>query len=150
MLDFLTTEAAEERSVEFTFKRKLEQIIAAHDEGGFIQDHPFLLEYSSHLPHEEWLEQDIYGTDESQCSKAIKFMYPGFDTGYAFECRTATQSQVNLLDVLVDEVVDSLGAANLWNNVLVVFQSDNGGHVQTDSGAGNNCVLRCRPRSSTS
>ena len=90
----------------------------------------------------EWLEADIYGTDESQCSKAIDFVYPGFDAGYAFECRAATQSQVNLLDVLVGEVLDSLRAVGLWDSTLVVFQSDNGGHVQTDSGAGNNWPLR--------
>jgi len=147
-VDFLSEEPSDEGYVEFTFKRKVEEIIAAHGEGGFMENEPFFLEYSSHLPHfpaqvpEEWLERDIYGTDESECSKSIEFIYPEFDSGYTFECRTATQSQVNLLDNIVGEVMDSLRAANLWDNTLVVFQSDNGGHVQTDSGAGNNWPLR--------
>ena len=32
------------------------------------------------LAAEEWLESDICGTDGSQCSKAIDFECPGFDT----------------------------------------------------------------------
>ena len=89
---------------------------------------------TAHFPAqvpEEWQESDIYGTNEPQCSKEIYFVYLDFGKGYAtyaFECRTATQSQMNML---VGNVMDVLRAAGQSDDTL----------VQTDSGSGNNCPL---------
>lgn len=86
------------------------------------------------------METDLYGNDESQCNVSIGEVYPGFEGEY--QCRTILQSQVNLLDVIVGEIVDKLVNTSLWDNTLVLFSSDNGGHIQLESGAGNNWPFR--------
>lgn len=53
-----------------------------------------MIMYSSHLPHfptqipQQYLEQDIYGNDESMCALGIDYVYPGFDNPSQFQCRT--------------------------------------------------------------
>ena len=134
-------ELADGEYIEFKFRDRALDIIAAHD-----ASQPLLLLYSSHLPHyptmvpEQFLARDVYGDDESQCAQSVDYVFPGFDD--AFECRTILQSQVNLLDAIVGELVAALKAAALWQDTLLVLQSDNGGHIQLESGAGNNFPLR--------
>ena len=71
------------------------------------------------------LERDIYGTDENMCQSGVDFVYPGADNGGAFECRTFLQSQVNLLDEIVGEVINEIVQHDLWEDTLIVFASDN-------------------------
>jgi len=100
-----------------------------------------------HLPHsppqipEIYLENDFYEDDESQCGEWLDYVYPNMDNRQV-DCRTIVQSQVNLLDEIVGEVVNHLKVNGLWENTLLVLQSDNGGHIQLKSGAGNNYPLR--------
>merc|ERR1719334_251883 len=139
-------EKQDESYIEYTFRDKVLDIIKDHGSGN--KKEPFFLLYSSHLPHfpaqvpADKLERDIYGTDENMCQSGVDFVYPGADNGGAFECRTFLQSQVNLLDEIVGEVINELVQHNLWDDTLIVFASDNGGHVQLNTGAGNNFPLR--------
>ena len=74
------------------------------------------------------MENDIYGNDESYCSRGGNFeLFPGFeDSDLEFPgCRTIMQSQTNLLDEIVGQIVDRLKANHLWENTLFIFQSDN-------------------------
>merc|ERR1719334_452752 len=142
----LKKKSDDETYIEFTFKDKVLNIIRDH--GSDNSKAPFFLMYSSHLPHfpaqvpSDYLERDIYGTDENMCQSGVDFVYPGADNGNAFECRTMLQSQVNLLDEIVGEVINEIVVNDLWEDTLIIFASDNGGHVQLDTGAGNNYPLR--------
>jgi len=145
--DGLTQHASElDDYVEFWFKRKVLEILNNFDNSN--EDEPFMIMYSSHLPHfptqipQQFLEQDLYGNDESMCEAGIDYVYPGFNDSSQYQCRTILQSQVNLLDAIVGQIVDKLHSKNLWDDTLVVFQSDNGGHIQLKTGAGNNYPLR--------
>ena len=117
--------------MEFQFRDKALDIIDGHDQEG---DAPLFLVYSSHLPvcvctrvhecdvmrlvalpqhyplmvPEEHLEQDVVGDDENGCAASTDYVFPGFADGEHFECRTMQQSQVNLLDVIVGQLVDKL------------------------------------------
>ena len=88
--------------------------------------------YSSHLPHypaqipREYLIDDPYNDDINDCSAGrFEFVYPGLNDPEQYKCRTITQSQVNLLDEIVGQIVDKLKANDLWDNTLLIFQSDN-------------------------
>lgn len=74
--------------------------------------------------------EDIYDNDESYCAgDSILTFKPIYPTGQEgpddFQCRTIVQSQVNLLDLIVGQIVDKLRAKNLWDNTLLILQSDN-------------------------
>ena len=66
--------------VEFKFRARALDIIAAHD-----ASEPLFLVYASHLPHyptmvpEQFLERDVYGDDKSQCAQSVDYVFPGFD-----------------------------------------------------------------------
>jgi len=46
------------------------------------------------------------------------------------------------MDAVIGGVIETLKAANLWDNTLLVFSSDNGGSLELSSTAGNNFPLR--------
>lgn len=52
------------------------------------------------------------------------------------------QSQVNLLDNIVGQIVDKLKEKQFWDNTLLIFTTDNGGSLDLDETAGNNYPLR--------
>ena len=88
--------------------------------------------YSSHLPHfplnipKEYLLEDVHEDDEDQCATYTDWIYPGGETDKkSFECRTILQSQVNLLDLIVGQIVDKLKERDFWDNTLLVFSTDN-------------------------
>lgn len=94
---------------------------------------PFMMLYSSHLPHypsmvpQDKLEEDVTGiNDENHCSAMTSEVYPGYEQSVeGIQCRTTFQSQVNVLDEIVGEIVDKLKFNGLWESTLVIFQSDN-------------------------
>ena len=133
--------------VETVLKQKVIDIIEAYDADA---GNPFFLVYASHLPHSpsmvphDALEEDVYDDDTSLCSLESDPVFPGFDDSapLSYKCRTILQSQVNLLDVYVGQVVEALKAQGLWDDTLVVLTSDNGGSLKLDETAGNNYPLR--------
>ena len=128
--------------VEFEFRDKVKELITSYEDS----DDPFFIMYSMHLPHypteipAEYLE--IFGDDENYCADNNDYIYPGYTNGTSFHCRSALQSQVKLMDVVVGDVVETLKQANLWDNTLIVFTSDNGGSLELSDTAGNNYPLR--------
>merc|ERR1719242_2183068 len=93
----------------------------------------------------EYLTDDPYGNDQSDCSRNTDYVFPENENVEAkgeIPCRTVLQSQVNLLDDIVGEIVDALKEKGIWDDTLLIFQSDNGGSIQTESAAGNNYPFR--------
>jgi len=142
--------------VEFMFKDRVNEIInsygtSADNNADDIDDDsdPFLLFYSMHLPHypsqvpEEYLES--FENDVNYCKETGAEVYPGYKAGEnrdEFKCRSIVQSQVNLMDSIVGDIVDNLKANDLWDNTLLIFSSDNGGSLELDHGGSNNWPLR--------
>ncbi len=75
----------------------------------------------------EYLVDDPYDDDEQFCysKTGVDNIWPGKDDPEDFHCRTILQSQVNLLDDVVGQIVDKLQEQNLWDSTLVIFGSDN-------------------------
>lgn len=71
-----------------------------------------------------------------------EYVYPGFADKEQFQCRSIVQSQVNLLDDIVGQIVDKLKENELWDDTLLIFTTDNGGSLDLDETAGNNYPLR--------
>jgi len=145
---FTSQEEMGDGYIEFELRDKVFEVLDQHSRD---TTDPFFIFYSSHLPHypaqipEEYLIDDPYDDDISDCSlgRNSEVLYPGFHGGKEdYKCRTITQSQVNLLDEIVGQIVDKLKANNLWENTLLVFQSDNGGDIALEHAAGNNFPLR--------
>jgi len=131
--------------IEFELRDRVLEVLDAHSGG----DDPFFIFYSSHLPHypaqipEEYLIDDPYDDDTNFCSDGrFDFVFPGFDDEENYPCRTITQSQVNLLDEIVGDIVAKLKDNDQWENTLLIFQSDNGGDIGLSKAAGNNYPLR--------
>ena len=59
------------------------------------------------------------------CSASTEYVFPGMTDEDSWECRSIAQSQVHLLDDIVGEIVDRLKVNGLWENTLLIFQSDN-------------------------
>ena len=74
----------------------------------------------------EYLLDDVHEDDEDQCATYTDFIYPGGETDKkVFQCRTILQSQVNLLDIIVGQIVNKIKENRLWDNTLLVFSTDN-------------------------
>eukprot|EP01083_Nonionella_stella_P026630 73347_1 len=109
---------------------------------------PFFIFYASHLTHtpnqipKQYLS--TWTNDEDECSEHPYVVYPGFNTSDPtnYHCRSLTQSQVNLLDIIIGNITAKLTANGQWNNTLIVFSSDNGGPEYLTSSASNNYPLR--------
>ena len=128
--------------IEFEFADKVKELITSYEDS----DDPFFIMYSMHLPH---FPTDVpadnletFEDDENYCQAMNDYIYPMLTDGDSFHCRSALQSQVNLLDTIVGSVVESVKEANLWDDTLIVFTSDNGGSLELNMTAGNNWPLR--------
>jgi len=139
------TEVDDSTYSELEFAERVHQLLDLHDDA----EGPFFIMYSSHLPHaplqipEDLLIEDSED-DTSLCLQLIESVYPGFEleTDPEVHCRAILQSQVNLLDVIIGDIVGKLKALELWDNTLLVFTTDNGGSLALDETAGNNYPLR--------
>ena len=99
------------------FKEKLLNVVNNHDVAT-----PLFLYYSPHLVHGPLQVPDSY---------LNKFSF--IDT----KNRQIYHAMVNCLDDVVGEFVDALKKKGLWDNLLFVTSSDNGGPVHNDNGANN-------------
>eukprot|EP01084_Bolivina_argentea_P151768 264872_1 len=97
-----------------------------------IDSQPFFMVYSSHIAHTsyeippEYLT--IYGNDEDECSNLNN-------------CRSRYQSMVSWFDESIGNITNKLHTKGLWENTLIIFASDNGGSLSSESAA-NNFPLR--------
>ena len=103
------------------FKERILQIINNHDPST-----PLFLYYAAHIVHRPYQVPDNY-------LKKFDFI----DEPY----RRIYHAMVNYLDDVVGELVQALKNKGLWDNLLFVTSSDNGGPVWNEFG-GNNFPLK--------
>ena len=103
------------------FKERVLQIINNHDPST-----PLFLYYAAHIVHRPYEVPENY-------LKKFDFI----DEPY----RQVYHAMVNYLDDVVGEIVQALKDKGLWDNLLFVASSDNGGPVWNDFG-GNNFPLK--------
>lgn len=99
------------------FKEQLLKIIENHN-----TSQPLFLYYATHAPHDPYEVPDQY-------MKQFDFI----DYYY----RQIYHAMVTYVDGVVGEIVAALKKANLWDNLLFVASSDNGGPIGSERGANN-------------
>ena len=99
------------------FKERILQIIKQHDPST-----PLFLYYAAHIVHRPYEIPDEY-------LKKFNFI----DEQY----RRVYLAMVNYLDDVVGEIVAALKSKGLWDNLLFVASSDNGGPERSGFGANN-------------
>lgn len=120
---------------EFIFLNRMEEIIENHD-----PKDPLFLFYAPHVAHcplqvpEQYLNRFSFITQDQgrDCANAevdvpnvlMKERQPD---DFKFHCRRQYRATVNLLDDIIGHVAQKLIAQDLWDNLLLVFTSDNGG-----------------------
>ena len=104
------------------FKERVLDIIRNHDPST-----PLFLYYAPHIVHTPYQVPDRY-------LKKFNFI----DQQY----RQVYQAMVNYLDDAVGEIVAALKSRGLWDNLLFVTSSDNGGPVHKAEVGGNNYPLK--------
>ena len=96
-------------------------VIAAHD-----PSQPLFLNYAPHLVHEPLEAPKRY---------IEKFAFVPWPERQAYAAMT------NMLDDIIGSIEDALKARGFWDNLLLIFFSDNGGPIYKGGGA-NNFPLR--------
>lgn len=135
---------------EFIFLQCLLEIIDNHNTDDINNDDPLFLFYAPHIAHcplqvpKEYLDQFDFITtndDEDQCRVETSNVFPKNEKQPArISCRKQYRAMVHLLDDMIGKVVDRLRKKrdDMWDNLLIVFTSDNGGPLRlTESGATN-------------
>ena len=103
------------------FKEQLLNIINEHD-----PTTPLFLYYATHAPHDPYEVPDSYWTQYSFIDNYYRRIY---------------HAMVAYVDDVVGEVVEALKSKGLWDDLLFVVSSDNGGPISLGKGA-NNYPLR--------
>jgi arylsulfatase A-like enzyme len=113
---------------------------------------PLLLFYAPHIAHcplqvpKEYLQQFDFITatdDGDRCRVETANVYPENDQQpVRISCRKQYRAMVHLLDDMIGKVVDRLVKRNMWDNLLIVFTSDNGGPVRLEESGATNYPLR--------
>ena len=103
------------------FTQRVLDVIANHTPGA-----PLFLFWAPHAPHDPYQAPDAYLQKFAKIDQQERQYY---------------SAMVNLLDDNVGKVVAALKAKGLWDNMLVVGSSDNGG-PEGDGYGGNNWPLR--------
>ena len=106
---------------EALFRDRLLQIVSNHDPST-----PLFLYYAPHIVHVPYQVPDQYLKKFDFIDNDIRRVY---------------HAMVNYLDDVVDKLVKALKAKGLWDNLLFIASSDNGGPVNTCKG-GNNFLLK--------
>jgi len=129
---------------EFLFEEQMLKVIANHD----VQQ-PLLLFYAAHVghfplqvPEADFNAQEMVKGpgDVTSCKKETGAVWPGNNEKY--ECRRQYNAMVSVLDRVLGNVTAALKAKGMWDNLLMVFTSDNGGQNKWPSAGGNNFPLR--------
>ena len=106
---------------EALFHDRALEIISKHD-----QSKPLFLYYGAHLIHKPYQVPDQYLNMYKYINNSDRQYY---------------HAMTKYMDDTVGDIVNSLKEHNLWDNLLFVVSSDNGGPVHSDSG-GNNFPLK--------
>ncbi|ETO17599.1 hypothetical protein RFI_19722, partial [Reticulomyxa filosa] len=129
---------------ELMFAERVYEIISNQSK---IPEQRFFLVYTPHIVHcplqipKEYLTFD-FADDENNCSQQTPYIYPGFNDGSQYKCRSTYHSMVTLLDIIIGNITQLLKTTGLWENTLIVLSSDNGGAERLIESAPNNYPLR--------
>ena len=99
------------------FKEQLLDIINNHDAAT-----PLFLYYATHAPHDPYEVPDAYYNQYSFIDTYLRRIY---------------HAMVGYVDDVVGEVVKALKSKGLWDDLLLVVSSDNGGPISDKRGANN-------------
>ena len=102
---------------ESLFKDRLLEIITSHD-----PSEPLFLYYAPHIVHMPYQVPEKYLKKFDFIDNQLRQVY---------------HAMVNYLDDVVGELIETLKTKGLWDNMLFVVSSDNGGPVHTGAGANN-------------
>ena len=119
------------------------QVLSAHDPSS-----PMMLFYTPHVVHcplqvpPDYLEKFAKltnGTDEKACHAQTPYINPTQQiTGGGYACRAQYHAMVNVLDDNVANISALFKAKGMWDRLLIVFSSDNGGPIDMQENAANN------------
>ena len=133
---------------EFIFLRRMLQIIDQHNIDKDGADEPLFLFYAPHIAHCPLQVPPTYLSkfdfmspkdDSNQCRVQTTNVVP-FDQPQplSIQCRKQYRAMVHLLDDMIGQVVQRFVERDMWDDLLIVFTSDNGGPVRLiESGASN-------------
>lgn len=79
--------------------------------------------------------------DETACAASVAYVWPGSQPS-DIACRRQYESLLQVADNVLGALVAALVKANLWNDTLLIFSSDNGGQQWLEYNAGSNWPLR--------
>lgn len=99
------------------FKQQLVNIVMKHN-----ASQPLFLYYASHVPHDPYQVPDSYFDRFSFIDNYYRRIY---------------HAMVAYLDDVVGALTDALQQKGLWDNLLFVASSDNGGPISSGKGANN-------------
>jgi len=129
---------------EFIFLRRMEHVIDTHD-----PEDPLFLFYAPHIAHcplqvpQEYLQKFAFvQDDEGECNAQTPNVLPENPPGFKFSCRRQYRSMVNMLDELLGKVEAKLRQKGLWDDLLLIFTSDNGGPTKLEESGASNWPLR--------
>ena len=134
---------------EFIFQKRMMDIIDEHASKNNETQQPLFLMYAPHVAHcplqvpEEYLEQfDFMDNDESMCQAYTSTITGPDDKPKKYSCRKQYHAMVKVLDDILGNLVDRLKHHGMYENLLIVVTSDNGGPVNPEESAATNFPLR--------
>jgi arylsulfatase I/J len=119
-----------------------------------FEEAPLYIHWTPHVTHNPLQAPRAYldalnftADDESRCQFSVDTsptgaVYPGGPSGSGVQCRRAFEAMAKFADDAMGRVVDAINAAGVWNDTLILWQSDNGGSVDLRFGGGTNIPLR--------
>lgn len=130
---------------EFIFIQRMQNIIDSHDPSD-----PLFLFYAPHIAHcplqvpQNYLDRlDFIEDDTDMCKAQTPNILPPSEVPPPpFSCRRQYRAMVALLDDIIGNLTKSLRDRGMWDDLLVVFTSDNGGPVQLEESGATNFPLR--------
>jgi arylsulfatase A-like enzyme len=125
--------------------RRMEHIIDHHN-----IDEPLFLFYAPHVAHcplqvpKEYLDKfDFMQNDENHCEVKTSNVLPsGQVQPPIIKCRKQYRAMIHLLDDMIGSITQRLKDRDMWDNLLIVFTSDNGGPIRLEESGATNFPLR--------
>jgi arylsulfatase B len=126
------------------------QVIATHD----FDAAPLYIHWTPHVTHNPLQAPQAFydalnytAASENLCKSSVNdcwtgAVYPGGPSDTAIDCRRAFEAMAAFADYSTGKVVDAITARGVWNETLIMWQSDNGGQPDLKFGGGSNFPLR--------
>ena len=130
--------------------QRLLSVIATHD----FDAAPLYIHWTPHVTHnplqapQAFYDALNYTTpSENLCRTSVNdcttgAVYPGGPSNTSIDCRRAFEAMAQFADYSMGKIVDAILARGVWDDTLIVWQSDNGGQADLEFGGGSNWPLR--------